>query len=1386
MSIDNSNLGQGDQQRQHAGTIAAKIEGTQALLDTRLDILKGTLETLVNYMLAFNQRTATAYELDKDQLRSGFLEGLTHIDFDVACPRYVGDHAMDVSYGGIGKDPNIIQPYEVTKVSAGQAKWHGAFFPKSYIEPPNGKPTSLLDFYDSGGTQSVLKKTTKKLVKDGVDRDLDLTSTALLVQAVGESSRTLKQLPGKQDEDADSTVEKFKKDIREIAATMEVQDLLALDGTEEVFNVIEKTKSRVKSTRGQAQSYLSIVPGFNPSLHYAHWRLTTRSEQDLSDYVQQLANITVGTARGVSGIGIGVVAEANETLGALAGFARDLVIPTNYYINPRLARDIYVLHVSVATAVYREYTKRLNAGEAGKLVNGERGNVKKRILNALERAVLGTFEADEKEKRESVSRSFETLKAEVEEEELALEGLESAKDSWRFDPQAYLYFQIEQVARPRMEAKIANAKSDMPNLYLAEVSPPFVNNLFQSANKRVMMDLKTPEASHIVPRVRLFSVKSDLTTRDKIKETQIELRTFLDRRDIANVFNGKRGGGAGLTDVEIQFQGTDLVSVDKLFSVKLRLFLQDVETLTKSNSDSHIMRLIEYPVKTQANSTVNELRLEVGWNVSDVASNLISRSERAAIEANKMSLMLGLKDHTFTVNQDGTLGLDIEYIARLESTLGDIDADIFPEVESGELEQLLKVKRQLNSEEFNQKYDDAIDAMAQSQDVDVSLTAETTDQEDPVALAKSTKRKEGARRRARKENIKEINKTKAKNLRTKYKSIMDRLKDNKKLYSAYAKQTDVELFKDYCFLAESAEPVFRQPHNLNISLDGSGPPPTKESKKITFFYFGDFLDEAIATFQAQSGIKLDRRQRKYEFVLGMVPTISSGQGPNDLQPNRTLHNLAFMPITIETYTKWFEDNVNKKNRVIYPFFDFIKDVCNNLIFKVLGGNLQEKSERMKPPVSRLSMNNFVVNHNSKLISNNPSRVITEKQLLNRKKNTLLPSRHQAKGLRELLFLYALPGQGSAEYMTGKKKEDFDHGIHHLVVGRDKGLLKSINFAKANIPGWRESQTLKAVSEGHSHIFATAPYNCDITLIGNTLFKPGMTVYVDPLVTGFGSVANRNSIASTLQIGGYYTILGVTHFIRGQVFETQLRCVHNSMPNLSKELRRPKMITIADAATSMAAAQAAEDAAAAALEEEQKVDDAVAEQQLREVEMNEFGNGPNAAFMRKISDQYYRLQKQLETTSDTNLRRFREEVKNQETSNFRDKELRRQLGVVSEEYRVAKGMLAPDFETMYFEVMAAQAMYRDKTNSQSALDEYAEEFLDAPTRESRQTQARESGDLVYMQVTGPPNGASYIAGVKRVRGRDVIYINGKKVHNPEAYTIGNFASRVEEDQARMAE
>ena len=182
MSIDNSNLGKEDQQREHAGTIAARIEGTQALLDSRLDVVAELLNDLVSTMLSFNQREANAYTIDKDALRTNFFSGnFTKMTFEEVCPRYVGEHAMDVSYGGIGQDTNILSAYHRTKVDSKQAIFDGAYFPGQIFGPAKGaKASSLLDFLNASN-QPILQKTGRPVVDPNIEETMNAMARELVL-----------------------------------------------------------------------------------------------------------------------------------------------------------------------------------------------------------------------------------------------------------------------------------------------------------------------------------------------------------------------------------------------------------------------------------------------------------------------------------------------------------------------------------------------------------------------------------------------------------------------------------------------------------------------------------------------------------------------------------------------------------------------------------------------------------------------------------------------------------------------------------------------------------------------------------------------------------------------------------------------------------------------------------------------------------------------------------------------------------------------------------------------------------------------------------------------------------------------------------------------------
>lgn len=93
------------------------------------------------------------------------------------------------------------------------------------------------------------------------------------------------------------------------------------------------------------------------------------------------------------------------------------------------------------------------------------------------------------------------------------------------------------------------------------------------------------------------------------------------------------------------------------------------------------------------------------------------------------------------------------------------------------------------------------------------------------------------------------------------------------------------------------------------------------------------------------------------------------------------------------------------------------------------------------------------------------------------------------------------GDFADPYHTGEGDEEADEaaGTYHFHLARDRGLVKNISFSKNNIPYHRESRMFNQGQAGNLQL--SAVYDCSISMIGNTLFLPGMEIYINPF--GFG-------------------------------------------------------------------------------------------------------------------------------------------------------------------------------------------------------------------------------------------------------------------------------------------
>ena len=124
-------------------------------------------------------------------------------------------------------------------------------------------------------------------------------------------------------------------------------------------------------------------------------------------------------------------------------------------------------------------------------------------------------------------------------------------------------------------------------------------------------------------------------------------------------------------------------------------------------------------------------------------------------------------------------------------------------------------------------------------------------------------------------------------------------------------------------------------------------------------------------------------------------------------------------------------------------------------------------------------------------------------------------------------------------VTGDPDEDAKKGIMHYHLGRDKGILKRANFSRNNIPGLTEHRITREAGSPIDRM--KQPYNVDLELVGNTLFRPGTMFYITPTIPGRNAV----EIAQRLGLGGYYMTQGVDCTISPGQFAMSVKGIWNN-------------------------------------------------------------------------------------------------------------------------------------------------------------------------------------------------------------------------------------------------
>ena len=313
--------------------------------------------------------------------------------------------------------------------------------------------------------------------------------------------------------------------------------------------------------------------------------------------------------------------------------------------------------------------------------------------------------------------------------------------------------------------------------------------------------------------------------------------------------------------------------------------------------------------------------------------------------------------------------------------------------------------------------------------------------------------------------------------------------------------------------------------------------------KIYFVTFGNILNTIMKRVYSPRNKDKNAYIKKFNMIVGSASTET---GPFSVRKPANKHkkdnakkaektdeaSIADIPVSLDLFTYWYLTEIMESGHVTYDIGKFVQNMLDKLILPALGADCQEDTE-----VSDLyTVKGQVYNSTGKIMNKVEGRALERGDRLDGTdifaKNT---RSYTLKNINSYYYIY----MDSRTALKGFKKfeqQKEDGRIMTLGTGYNKGLTRSIKFKGNDIQYFQEAAdaALRDKSGNNRARRMLKFHNADIDLFGNTIFYPGMVVYIAPnfpgIRTPFGNpvrpVVTATNIANSLGIGGYYVITKV--------------------------------------------------------------------------------------------------------------------------------------------------------------------------------------------------------------------------------------------------------------------
>ena len=254
-------------------------------------------------------------------------------------------------------------------------------------------------------------------------------------------------------------------------------------------------------------------------------------------------------------------------------------------------------------------------------------------------------------------------------------------------------------------------------------------------------------------------------------------------------------------------------------------------------------------------------------------------------------------------------------------------------------------------------------------------------------------------------------------------------------------------------------------------------------------------------------------------------------------------NLADVPLSLKVLQKYFFEEVEQKHRKNLSLTKFLNDLTSKIIPNALNGHSTKDAPFLSANASIRTLNITGPNLSG------ASRKTVSLDIDSLPDFIRKETAKQEEDESEYYVVYSELPEKATVGLSGDLIQDVQRGIYHFHIGKDRGLLKTIEFTRDDTPFRKEALMVESVN---LYDELKMPYQASINMVGNNLFLPGAQIYINPSSIGFGDPRNRRSAAARLGIGGYYTVLTVSTTFDGSSLNTSLSAMYTSWADNDKD------------------------------------------------------------------------------------------------------------------------------------------------------------------------------------------------------------------------------------------